>query len=61
MAAVIRTVFGVGLQASREAAVLAAAEPAMTEVEAAPAAPESAAVTTGSMPGPRPEPDRHAR
>src|SRR6188472_4192502 len=53
MAAVIRTVFGVGLQASRQAVLAsAAAEPAMHEVEAAPAAPEPAVVTTGSIPVP---------
>ena len=54
MAAVIRTVFGVGLQASRQAAVLASAapEPVLNEVEAAPAAPEPAGVTTGSIPVP---------
>ena len=54
MAAVIRTVFGVGLQASRQAAAAAALAPehVMNEVEAAPAAPESAAVTTGSIPVP---------
>jgi len=54
MAAVIRTVFGVGLQASRQAAADAAlaSEPVMNEVEAAPAAPESPAVTTGSIPVP---------
>ncbi len=53
MAAVIRTVFGVGLQASRQAALSnAATEPAMHEVEAAPAAPEPPGVTTGSIPVP---------
>jgi hypothetical protein len=47
MAAVIRTVFGVGLQASRDAAAVAAAapQPTMSEVEAP-------AVTTGSIPVP---------
>src|SRR3954470_10149710 len=50
MAAVIRTVFGVGLQASRQAAAMAA-EAAPYQVEAAPTA-DSAAVTTGSIPVP---------
>ena len=60
MAAVIRTVFGVGLQASRQAALdAAAAESVMNEVEAAPAAPGPLAVHHRLHPGPRP--DAHHR